>query len=132
MIAQFLRQYGLFIGGSALGAAVDYAVTLTAVRVAGLDPALGLGLAMLLSASAAFFWHQRLTFAHSRGAGTGRRYLAFMAWSALIFALRAALMTLLTHWGLRLEIALAVAIVAASAVNFLVSRAVIFRNKGAM
>lgn len=120
-----LKRLGLFLGGSALGAVIDYAVTLGAVRLLGADPTLALGLAMILSASAVFAWHDRITFPGARGSRL-TRYVRFMAWSALVFALRALLLALFLRAGLPLAVALALAIGVATVVNFAVSRALIF------
>lgn len=120
-----LKRFGLFAGGSAFGAVIDYVVTLAAVHLAGADPTVALGLAMIVSASAVFCYHDRITFPGATGHGL-TRYALFMGWSALVFALRAVLLRLFLRLGLPLAAALLVAIGLASVINFAVSRAVIF------
>ena len=123
-----LKKYGLFASGAALGALVDYGVTLAAVRLAGLTPSLALGLAMLISASAVFLWHDHVTFAAAGQPGKARRYLAFMAWSVVVFALRAGLLLVFGRMGMALPLALGLAILIASVINYLISSGLIFRR----
>lgn len=124
-----VNKYGVFAGGAALGALVDYGVTLGAVRLAGLSPSVALGLAMLISATAVFFWHEHVTFAAAGQPGRMRRYLVFMGWSLIVFLLRAGLLELFSRLGLALPLALAAAILIASVINYLISAALIFRGK---
>lgn len=124
---QTIRKYGLFAGGSALGAVVDYVVTLTAVRLLAIQPELALGLAMLISATAVFFWHGHVTFRVAGQPRKLRRYLMFMAWSGVVFAMRAGLLATFRMLGVPLSIALALAIGIASVINYLLSARVIFR-----
>ncbi|WP_323718466.1 GtrA family protein [Paracoccus aminovorans] len=127
VILQFsLKKYGVFAGGAALGALVDYVVTLGAVRLGGLSPSLALGLAMLISASAVFLWHDHVTFAAANQPGRLQRYLAFMGWSLAVFLLRAGLLELFGHFGMALPLALAAAILIASVINYVISAALIF------
>jgi len=128
-IGRQLRRYGMFAGGSALGAGVDYAVTLAATRLLGLAPELALGLAMLISATIVFFWHEHVTFGAAGQPGLRRRYLRFMAWSGLVFGLRAAILRGLIVLGLPLSLALAVAIGVVSVINYLISSRAIFAPK---
>lgn len=123
-----LKKYGVFASGAALGALVDYVVSLGAVRLAGLSPSLALGLAMLISASAVFFWHDHVTFAAAGQPGRLRRYLSFMVWSVAVFLLRAAFLELFSRLGMALPLALAAAILIASVINYLISMALIFRR----
>lgn len=123
-----VKKYGIFAGGAALGALIDYLVTLGGVRLAGLSPSLALGLAMLISATAVFFWHDHVTFAAAGQPGRLRRYLAFMGWSLVVFLLRAVLLEIFGHFGMALPLALAAAILIASVINYLLSAALIFRG----
>ncbi|MDH6234957.1 putative flippase GtrA [Mesorhizobium soli] len=120
-----LKRFSIFAGGSTIGAAIDYVVTLAATSWLKLDPALALGLAMIISASVVFFFHDRVTF---RGATSNvvRRYVMFMGWSGLIYILRAFLLKAFLYIGLPLALALLVAIGLASIINFAISSAVIF------
>lgn|GEM_PF-993488 len=123
-----VNRYGIFAGGAALGALIDYLITLGGARLAGLPASLALGFAMLISATAVFFWHETVTFAAAGQPGRLRRYLAFMGWSLVVYLLRAVLLEIFRHFGMALPLALAVAILIASVINYLISAAVIFRG----
>ncbi len=120
-----LKRFSLFAGGSTIGAAIDYVVTLAATGWLGLDPALALGLAMIVSASVVFLFHVRITFEDATS-NIVRRYVLFMGWSGLIFMLRAFLLKTMLYTGLPLAAALLLAIGLASIINFAISSAVIF------
>lgn len=123
-----LRKFSLFASGSVIGAAIDYLATLALARWMSLDPAIALALAMIVSATVVFRFHSRITF-HEANDDLLRRYLLFMAWSGLVFLLRALLLKLSLYAGLPLAAALLVAIGLASIINFAVSSAVIFAKK---
>lgn len=123
-----LKKYSLFASGSALGAVVDYIVTLAAVRLFAIPAELALGLAMLISATAVFFWHGHVTFRVADQPQKLRRYLMFMGWSGVVFAMRAALLSGFGYLGMPLTIALALAIGIASVINYLLSARLIFRQ----
>ena len=123
-----LRKFSLFASGSVIGAAIDYLATLALARWMSLDPAIALALTMIISATVVFRFHSRITF-HEANDDLLRRYLLFMAWSGLVFLLRALLLKLSLHAGLPLAVALLVAIGLASIINFAVSSAVIFAKK---
>jgi putative flippase GtrA len=122
-----LKRYSLFAGGSAIGATIDYAVTLTASDLANLPPPLALGLAMILSASVIFLYHDRITF--RARVGVRHRFLLFMLWSGLIFLIRTLVLKMGLYVGLPLSAALLLAIGLASMINFAMSSAVIFAKK---
>ncbi|WP_417414156.1 GtrA family protein [Hoeflea sp.] len=123
-----LRKFSLFASGSVIGAAIDYISTLALARWMDLDPAIALALTMIISATVVFRFHSRITF-HEANDDLLRRYLMFMAWSGLVFLLRALLLKLSLYAGLPLAAALLVAIGVASIINFAVSSAVIFAKK---
>jgi putative flippase GtrA len=123
-----LRKFSLFASGSVIGAAIDYLATLALAKWMSLDPAIALALTMIISASVVFRFHSRITF-HEANDNLLRRYLLFMAWSGLVFLLRALLLKLSLYAGLPLAVALLVAIGLASIINFAVSYAVIFAKK---
>ncbi len=123
-----LRRLSLFASGSVIGAVIDYVVTLALSRWANLDPAVALGLSMIISASVVFRFHSRITFDEAND-NLLRRYVLFMGWSMLVFFLRALLLKAGLYAGLPLAIALLVAIGVASIVNFTVSSAVIFAKR---
>lgn len=120
-----LKRFSLFASGSAIGAAIDYVVTLVATSWIKLDPAFALGLAMIISASVVFFFHDHITFQGAKS-NLVRRYAMFMGWSGLIYILRAFLLKAFLYTGLPLALALLVAIGLASIINFAISSAVIF------
>jgi putative flippase GtrA len=119
-----LKRYSLFAGGSAIGATIDYAITLTASDLADLPPTIALGLAMILSASVIFFFHDRITFRARVGVRHG--FFLFMLWSGLVFLMRTLLLKMGLYAGLPLAAALLLAIGLASMINFVVSSALIF------
>ncbi|MCZ4291298.1 GtrA family protein [Hoeflea alexandrii] len=123
-----LRKFSLFASGSVIGAAIDYLVTLALARWTSLDPAIALALTMIVSATVVFRFHSRITFQEAND-NLLRRYLMFMAWSGLVFLLRALVLKLSLYAGLPLAMALLVAIGLASIINFAVSSAVIFAKK---
>lgn len=123
-----LRKFSLFASGSVIGATIDYLVTLALARWMSLDPAIALAVTMIISATVVFRFHSRITF-HEANDNLLRRYLLFMAWSGLVFLLRALLLKLSLYAGLPLAVALLVAIGLASIINFAVSSAVIFAKK---
>ena len=123
-----LRKFSLFASGSVIGAAIDYLATLALARWMSLDPAIALAVTMIFSATVVFGFHSRITFREANDDFL-RRYLLFMAWSGLVFLLRALLLELSLYAGLPLAVALLVAIGLASIINFAVSSAVIFAKK---
>jgi putative flippase GtrA len=123
-----LKRYSLFAGGSAIGAAIDYSLTLAASVLVNLRPTIALGLAMIISASIIFFFHDRITF-HDARDNVRHRFFLFMLWACLIFLVRALLLRVGLYAGLPLAVALLLAIGLASVINFAVSSAVIFGKK---
>lgn len=123
-----LKRYSLFAGGSAIGAAIDYAVTLAASTFLNLEPNIALGLAMLISASITFFFHDRVTFRDARDT-MRHRFFLFMLWSCFVFLIRTLLLYSGLCAGLPLAVALLLAIGLASIINFAMSSAVIFAKK---
>lgn len=120
-----LKRFPLFVGGSAMGAVIDYIVTLAASDFLHLQPAIALAFAMIISGSVVFFFHVRVTFKYSTETLL-HRYILFMGWTCLIFLLRAVLLRACLYVGLRLAIALVIAIGLVSIVNFAISSVVIF------
>jgi len=123
-----LKRYSLFAGGSAIGAAIDYSLTLAASVLVNLRPTIALGLAMIISASITFFFHDRITF-HDARDNVRHRFFLFMLWACLIFLIRALLLRVGLYAGLPLAVALLLAIGLASVINVAVSSAVIFGKK---
>jgi putative flippase GtrA len=123
-----LRRLSLFASGSVIGAVIDYVVTLGLSQGMGLDPAIALALAMIISASVVFRFHSRITF-HEANDDLLRRYIMFMGWSALIYALRALLLKAFLYAGLPLAAALLMAIGLVAIINYAMSSAVIFAKR---
>lgn len=122
-----LRQFSTFLLGSGLGATIDYLLTLVMHAWFDVPPPLGLGMAMMVSVSVVFVFHQRITFSSTTEKSL-RRYLIFLVWSVLIYALRAGMLLLFVWLGIGLHIALLLAIGFASVINYLVSADRIFRR----
>lgn len=121
------QRLPVFLIGSLVGAIIDYCVTLVLHSWLHVPAALGLALAMVISASVVFLFHQRITFA-TNGATGGRTYMMFMGWSVVVYVLRAGILLLLEWVGLPLELALLLAIGIASLINYTVSALRIFNN----
>lgn len=126
--SRMLKRYPLFVGGSAMGAAIDYVATLTSSAFLNIDPNVALALAMALSASITFFFHDRVTFRGARHS-MQHRFLLFMLWSCFIYLIRALLLCAGLYAGLPLAIVLLLAIALASIINFAMSSTVIFAKK---
>lgn len=124
-----MRRLAVFLTGSGMGAVIDYLITLF---LAGrLGPELSLALAMAFSSSLVFLYHQRITFAdlsHDQGTTqtTARRWFRFVLLAVMVYILRAVILRGGLIIGMRLDIALILAILIASGVNYLLSRFVIF------
>jgi putative flippase GtrA len=123
-----LKRYSLFAGGSAMGAAIDYSLTLAASVLVNLGPTIALGLAMIVSASIIIFFHDRITF-HDVRDNVRDRFFLFMLWACLIFLMRTLLLKVSPSAGLPLAVAVILAIGLASVINFSVSSPAIFAKK---
>jgi len=119
-----LKRFPLFALGSAMGAFVDYVVTLSAISFLYLNPAVALALAMAISGSGVFFFHVHVTFQYS-AVKSFQQYVLFVAWTCLIFFLRAIFVQACLHIGLHLAVALIVAIGFVSIINFVISSVII-------
>lgn len=124
-ILKILRKFIVFGGGSLVGAALDYTVTLFLHDVFSVEPSGALALSMTISASVVFLYHEKFTFGVA-GAGRMRRYARFLLLAILVLALRVALLESLLAGGLSPPLALAMAIVFASLVNFAASSLFVF------
>ncbi len=119
------KRFVTFSGGSVLGAAIDYALTMLCYHLLRMDPSVALALAMTVSASVVFLYHEKITFRAS-GPGRGSRYLRFAALAVLVLGLRVIAVRALTAAGLPVALALAIAIVLVSILNFAASSMLIF------
>ncbi|MCP8894150.1 GtrA family protein [Shinella daejeonensis] len=120
------KRFFTFGGGSLIGAVIDYAATLLAIRFLGLSPQVALALAMTVSASVVFCYHETITFPGRKTTRLLPRYVRFMLLAALVLALRVAALHVLTIAGLPVPIALAIVIVVVSLFNFAASSMFVF------
>lgn len=123
-----LKRISIFASGSLIGAVIDYVSTMSLNKIFGVDPAVALGLSMILSSCVVFLFHRHLTFPEAHG-NTAYRFFLFIAVTLLIFLLRALLLKVFLYAGLALAIALFLAIGLASLMNFVISSTVTFSNR---
>lgn len=121
-------RFPIFLVGSVLGAAIDYLVTLLASSLLSINPLIALALSMIISGSFVFYFHLKVTFEGTQGKRF-RRYVVFMAWTGVIYVLRALLLELGLFMGMPLAISLAVAIGLASIINFAFSSVFVFAKR---
>lgn len=120
-----LRRYVTFGGGSAIGAVFDYLVTLLAHDLLGFSAGAGLAIAMAVSASVVFVYHERITFG-TAGTPWRARYLRFLMLAVLVLVLRVLVLEALIYLGVPVALAIAGAIVIVSVANFGASSMFIF------
>ncbi|MDO6964388.1 GtrA family protein [Rhizobium alvei] len=120
-----LKSFIVFGGGSLLGAIIDYFITLSLHNHYGLSPGVALVLAMVVSSLVVFLYHDHITFRVAEK-GALVRYGRFALLTVLVFGLRFVVLNGLMAWGASTEIAVIVAIVAVSIINFGISSAFIF------
>ncbi|MDY0003381.1 MAG: GtrA family protein [Polyangia bacterium] len=130
-----LTELVLFCAVGASGVAVDYAVFVPLIHLAGLDPRLAAVFSFAVAVSWNYALNRRITFERGAEAPLPRSYLAFVAVCAVGVGVRVAVMHLLMvgpGWRHPPEIYLTsfVGIVAATAVNFLGARFIAFRAPG--
>jgi putative flippase GtrA len=125
-----LFRFFIFSVGSSIGALIDFGLALLLLQK-GLDGWMALAIAMSVSASVVYVIHQKVTFGdlHSHKLHAGR-LAAFLASTAMIYFFRLTLFEILRRFGTVLALALGVALVASIAVNFIVSRTLIFSASG--
>ena len=120
-----LKRFLIFGGGSLIGAVVDYVATLCAHAFLGTPPSLALAVAMVVSGSIVFLYHDKVTFRTS-GAGWPERYAKFMALTALVLLLRVVVLELFVAVGSPVPLAVAAAIGIVSIANFAASSMLVF------
>jgi len=123
-------RFFVFAFGSAIGAAIDLTLGLILLGL-GFSAWTSLGLAMVVSATVVYVFHQKQTFGslHSRELRL-RRLAMFLSTTVAIYVMRVLLFEWLRGAGLEDLPALGIALVASVAVNFSVSRAFIFSRLG--
>lgn len=120
-----LKRFLVFGGGSLIGAVIDYVATLGAHAFLGTSPSLALAVAMVLSGTVVFLYHDKVTF-RTAGAGWPQRYAKFMALTALVLLLRIVVLELFIRAGFPVPLAVAAAIVIVSIANFAASSMLVF------
>lgn len=120
-----LMRFLVFGGGSLIGAAIDYVVTLCAHAFLDMAPSLALTLSMIVSGSVVFVYHDRITFRTS-GQGWLWRYARFMLLAVLVLLLRVVVLELFMAAGSPVYIAVAAAILIVSVANFAASSMFVF------
>lgn len=123
-----LKRFPRFASGSAIGAVIDYIVTLCSSHYLNLYPSVALAIAMVISGSTVFFFHVRITYGDTTG-NLFRRYVLFMVWTCLIFFLRAIVLQGGLYTGLPLAVVLLIALAFVSILNFIISTVIIFAKK---
>ena len=109
-----------------------FALQLTAVwllaRLTSLPVIVIVTLAVLLTVSHNFFWHERVTWPGHTREGRGRRWLAFHATNGMISIATNVVVTgpIMQMTGLPIQGASAIAVVVASFANFVASDRVVF------
>lgn len=124
-ILQKLKQFIIFGGGSAIGAVIDYVLTLVLHDMLDLAPWLGLTLAMAVSSAVVFLYHEHITF-KTHGNQWQKRFAKFMALTLVVLGLRIVVLDLLLACGLPVAFAVAIALAAVSVINFAASSTFVF------
>jgi putative flippase GtrA len=120
-------QYAVFLTGSGLGAAIDYVLTLGFVHGFEIELTTALAIAMCISALAVFVFHHRFTFCMSEETTLAAMLFKFFVLAVVVYGLRV-LFLWLTDGLMPISIQLALSFCAASLINFLVSKMIIFKS----
>ena len=123
-----LTKFIIFGGGSTLGAAIDYILTLTLHSVVGLSPSISLALSMVVSSCIVFIYHERITF-RTFGQHWQSRYAKFILLTLVVLGLRIIVLDILLNYDLAVPLAVAIALVVVSIVNFAVSSTFVFLRR---
>lgn len=123
-----MKRFLLFGFGSTLGAFIDFFVTLLLMQQ-GFNPFVSLALAMSISATLVYFYHEFLTFNEHRAANYSHSRLSqFLTSTLMIYGFRVALFYGLTALQILEVIALLVALVLSVFINYFVSKLLIFKS----
>ena len=115
--------------GSTIGAIIDFVLALILLR-AGYPGWLALALPMIVSGTAVYVFHQKVTFADLGSRQLDNRRLGlFLANTALVYVFRVAVYELLRRAMLSQVLALGAALVSSLILNFAISRLLIFSEK---
>lgn len=125
-----MARFFLFGIGSTLGALIDLTLGMAFLRL-GFSSWTALGLAMMVSATVVYVFHQKRTFGGVHSSQLRLRRLGMFLVSTLaIYLLRVLVFEWLRQIGLADFPALGLALVASVFVNYTVSRALIFSRLG--
>jgi len=122
------QRFPVFLIGSGLGAVLDYTVTLALHDLLHVPAYVGLAVAMTISASVTYLFHQFFTF-EGRSPLDFCNYIKFMTWSVVIYFMRTVILVVVGKLGVALMFALAFSIAFVSVINYFVSSRAIFIGK---
>jgi putative flippase GtrA len=128
-IGKFIvKRLVFFALGSTMGAVIDFCIAFSLLRL-GFPGWLALALAMCVSATLVYVFHQRATFADlgTKDLSLGRLTM-FLANTALVYGLRVLVFEGLRRAATGEAVALVVALLSSLLVSFVVSRLVIFQG----
>jgi putative flippase GtrA len=123
-----MKRFFLFGLGSTFGACIDFLVTWLLLQQ-GLNAFISFALAMSMSATLVYFYHEYLTFKEHRDSSYSHTRLSqFLTSTLLIYAFRVTLFYGLTALQVLEVIAILVALVSSVFINFFVSKLLIFKR----
>ncbi|EFO29977.1 conserved hypothetical protein [Roseibium sp. TrichSKD4] len=112
---------------SLVGALIDFPIV-SGMLALGQGSLLAFAVAMCVSGSVVYVFHQKLTFSDQSGPQFSRKRLAqFLGNTLVVFLFRVAVFEAVSLTGLQQEICVALAIVSSFFLNYLVSRFWIFK-----
>lgn len=124
----FMKRFFLFGLGSTLGAAIDFLVTWLLLQQ-GLNAFISFAMAMSISATLVYLYHEYLTFKEHRDSSYSHTRLSqFLTSTLIIYGFRVSLFYGLTTFQVVEVIALFIALVSSVSINYFVSKLLIFRN----
>ena len=123
-----MKHFILFGLGSTLGACIDFLVTWL-MLIQGFNAFVGFAVAMSISATVVYFYHEYLTFKEQRNSEySNARLSQFLTSTLMIYGFRVALFYGLLSLQVLEVIALLVALVSSVFINFFVSKLLIFKS----
>ncbi|WP_139052277.1 GtrA family protein [Roseibium sp. TrichSKD4] len=122
-----MRRIVIFGMISLVGALIDFPIV-SGMLALGQGSLLAFAVAMCVSGSVVYVFHQKLTFSDQSGPQFSRKRLAqFLGNTLVVFLFRVAVFEAVSLTGLQQEICVALAIVSSFFLNYLVSRFWIFK-----
>ena len=123
---QGMSRFFLFGLISTGGAAFDFIVVLLLMK-ADFSPALSLAFAMCVSATALYVIHQKITFVDIGGRDLRfSRLVAFLTNTAVVYGFRLLIFSVFSGFGINIPLALGLSLISSLALNYMVSRTLIF------